>query len=55
MEREELNAALEKFVNTGLCRDAERDLLDLIHTAFVAGWCAARAPAVPEAEKLTLH
>ena len=55
MERDELNAAFEKFVNTGLCRDAERELHSLIHTAFVAGWCAARAPAVPEAEKLPLH
>lgn len=50
MEREEMNAAFEKFVNTGICRDAQQDLRSLIHTAFVAGWCAARSPDGPAGE-----
>ena len=50
MEREEMNAAFEKFVNTGICRDAQQDLRSLIHTAFVAGWCAARNPEGPACE-----
>lgn len=50
MEREELNAAFERFVNTGICREAQRDLRDLIHTAFAAGWCAARYPFDSEGE-----
>ena len=50
MERDELNAAFEKFDNTGICRDAQQDLCSLIHTAFVAGWCAARNPDGPAGE-----
>lgn len=50
MEKEKLNAAFEKFVNTGICRDAQQDLRSLIHTAFVAGWCAARDPNGPDSE-----
>lgn len=50
MEHEGLNAAFEKFVNTGICRDAQQDLRSLIHTAFVAGWCATRSPALPDGE-----
>lgn len=50
MERDELRDAFEKFVNTDICRDAQQDLLSLIHTAFVAGWCAARSPAPPAGE-----
>lgn len=50
MEREDLNAAFERFVNTGICRDAQQDLRSLIHTAFVAGWCAALNPDRPDSK-----
>ena len=50
MERDELNAAFEKFANTGIFRNAQQDLCSLIHTAFVAGWCAARNPDRPDGE-----
>lgn len=43
-EREKLNAAFESFLDTGVYRDVERELRDLIHAAFVAGWCAAQQP-----------
>lgn len=44
MEREKLNAAFEQFLDASIYRDVERDLRDLIRTAFVAGWCAAQNP-----------
>lgn len=44
MEREKLSAAFEQSLDTSIYRDVERDLRDLIRTAFVAGWCAARDP-----------
>lgn len=42
MEKEKLTAAFERFLDTGACRDMERELRDLVHAAFVSGWCAAR-------------
>lgn len=42
MEKEKLNAAFERFLDTGACRDLERELRDMLHAAFVSGWCAAR-------------
>lgn len=55
MERDELNAAFERFVNTGLLSDAQQELRSLLHTAFVAGWCAARSPSGRDADQLTLR
>lgn len=42
MEREELRAAYSEFINTEYCRQSQEELRSLIHTAFVAGWCAGR-------------
>lgn len=47
---EELKDAYAKFLETGIYRQADEDLRSLLHTAFVAGWCAARYPAEPANE-----
>lgn len=56
MEREELNAAFERFLETGACREMEQDLLSLVHSAFVYGWLSAKNPSGSQSEKVNpLH
>lgn len=45
-EGRQLNAAFERFLDTGACRGAERDLRALIRAAFAAGWSSARYAAL---------
>lgn len=54
-EGKQLSAAFERFIDTGISREAQKDLHALIHTAFVAGWYAARQPDVLAERKVPLR
>lgn len=54
MKQTELQAAYAKFLDASVCLKVEEELRSLIHTAFVAGWCAAQNSNRPAEEETDL-